>query len=116
MTHNSVHCNPLYTKVDTTIHHMADRGFDIEAELALLGVKLNIPPFLKGKQQLSNHELVETRRIASLRIPVERAMEQMKNFNIFDSALPSSFRDTANQVFLFVLFLLTFIHHCVGKC
>lgn len=46
---------------------MADRGFDIEDDLVLLGVKLNIPPFLKGKQQLSGHERVETRRIASLR-------------------------------------------------
>ena len=32
---------------------MADRGFDIEADLMPLGVKLNIPPFLKGKTQLS---------------------------------------------------------------
>ena len=40
---------------------MADRGFDIEEDLALLGVRLNIPPFLKGKLQLSNRELVETR-------------------------------------------------------
>ena len=63
---------------------MADRVFDIEAELALLRVKLNIPAFLKGKQQLSNHELVETRRIASLRIHVESAMERLKNFHIFD--------------------------------
>ena len=28
---------------------MADRGFDIEADLIPLDVKLNIPPFLKGK-------------------------------------------------------------------
>ena len=39
---------------------MADRGFDIEENLASLGVKLNIPPFLKGRQQLSHRELVET--------------------------------------------------------
>lgn len=53
---------------------MADRGFDIEEDLALVD-------FLKGKQQLSECELVETRCIASLRIHVhvERAMEQLKN-------------------------------------
>ena len=49
---------------------MADRGFDIEADLIPLGVKLNIPPFLEGKMQLSEKEIVETRRIASLRINV----------------------------------------------
>ena len=42
---------------------IADRGFDIEEDLALLGVRLNIPPFLRGKEQLSAQELVETRRI-----------------------------------------------------
>ena len=61
---------------------------------------------MKGKEQLSNSELVETRRIASLHIHVERAMEQLKNFHIFDRALPASFRDTANQVF-FVCAVLT---------
>ena len=39
---------------------MADRGFDIQDDLALLGVRLNIPPFLKGKSQLIEKELVET--------------------------------------------------------
>ena len=78
---------------------MADRGFDIEGDLILRGVRLNIPPFLKGKQQLSQSELVQTRRIASLRMHVERAMERLKNFHIFDKPLPPSFRDTANQTF-----------------
>ena len=63
---------------------MAERGFDIEADLAFQGVRLNIPPFCKGKDQFGESELVETRRIASLRIHIERAMEEIKNFHIFD--------------------------------
>ena len=43
------------------------------------GVKLNIPPFLRGKTQ---QRLFETRRIASLRIHVEQCMEHIKNFHI----------------------------------
>ena len=58
---------------------MADRGFDIKEDLDLLGVRLNIPPFMKCKKQLNDEELVETRRIATLRIHIERAMEQLKN-------------------------------------
>ena len=54
---------------------------------------------MKGKKQLDERELVETRWIATLRIHIERAMEQLKNFHIFDRPLTSSFRDTANQVF-----------------
>ena len=60
---------------------MADRGFDIGEELALLGVTLNIPPFRRGKEQFNERELVETRRIASLRIHVERAMELLKKLS-----------------------------------
>ena len=88
---------------------MADCGFDIEGDLILRGVRLNVPPFLKGKQQLSQSELVQTRRITSLRIHVERAMERLKNFHIFDKPLPPSFRDTANQTFIYAQCLRTFI-------
>ena len=55
---------------------MADRGFTIDEELALIGVQLNIPPFLGGRDQLTEKELIET---VSLRIHVERYMEQLKN-------------------------------------
>ena len=87
---------------------MADRGFDIKDDLDILGVKLNIPPFLRGKQQLNEKELIETRRIATLRIHVERAMEQLKNFHIFDRPLSSSYRDTANQIFFICAILTNF--------
>ena len=63
---------------------MADRGFEIQDDLAPLGVKLNIPPFLKGKGQFEEDELVETRRIAKFRIHVERAIERIKNYHILD--------------------------------
>ena len=55
---------------------MADRGFDISEDLPE-GVTLNIPPFMNGKDQLSVEEETETRRIASVRIHVERAIERV---------------------------------------
>ena len=89
---------------------MADRGFNIVNDLTLIGVKLNIPPFLCGKSQLSGTEMVEIRRIASLRIHVEWDMERIKNFHIFDRALPSTFETTAEQV-IFICAVLSNIHH-----
>ena len=88
---------------------MADRGFDIQDDLTPLGVKINIPPFLKGKQQFQSHELVESRRIASLRIHVERAMERIKNYHIFDRTLPSSMTNVAEQTFFVCAVLTNFL-------
>ena len=83
---------------------MADRGFDIEEGLMLVGAHLNMQPFLRGKSQLSDNELVITRRIASLRIHVERAMERIKNFHIFDKTIPVSLTDIADRIFLFAVY------------
>lgn len=85
---------------------MADRGFDIEDDLILRGVRLNIPPFLRNKKQFYEKELVVTRRIASLRIHVERAMERIKNYHIFDKSLPVQLTDIADRLF-FVCCVLT---------
>ena len=88
---------------------MADRGFDIQDDLTLINIKLNIPPFLKDKDQFTELEMVQTRRIASLRIHVERAMERLKNFHIFDRVLPPSFVDVAEQM-VFVCAVLSNFH------
>ena len=40
---------------------IADRGVGIMEDLAPHGVKLNIPPFLRGQSQLDQRELIGTR-------------------------------------------------------
>ena len=62
---------------------MADRGFNIQGMLACKGVNVNVPPFMNESGQFSKSELLETRRIAFLRIHVERAMERIKKLPHF---------------------------------
>ncbi len=87
---------------------VADKGFDIEEYLIPLGVKLNIPPFLRGKTQFDHSEVVVTRRVASLRIHVERAMERIKNFHIYDRTLPVTITGIADRMFFVCCFLSNF--------
>ena len=83
---------------------MANHGFDIHNNLALQGVKLNISLFLKGKCQLPESELVEIKKIASVRIYVERS-ECINNSHIFDICTPSS---KVNQAFFVCVGLSNF--------
>ena len=77
---------------------MADRGFTIKDMLAELNVELNMPPFLDGRQQLSHKELKSGRKIASLRIHVERAIGRMKCFDILKETIPISMTRLTNQI------------------
>ena len=69
---------------------MADKGFTISELLSGTRIRLNHPPFLEKKDgQLTEEEVIETRRIASLRIHVERAIESIKSYHILDGLPPS---------------------------
>ena len=68
---------------------MADEGFDIEELLADRKVTLNIQPFLgKERKQFSVTEVEETRKVASLRIHVERAIGRLKNSTFWKGICP----------------------------
>ena len=67
---------------------MADKGFDIVYKLMVQGVKLNIPPFVNRSTQLSKKKVITTRKIASLRIHVERAIGRVKNYRILSNVVP----------------------------
>lgn len=69
---------------------MTDRGFTISNQLAPHGIKLNIPPFMEGQAQLRVEDVRKGRKIASLRIRVERAIGKIKNFIILKGTSPLS--------------------------
>jgi len=66
---------------------MADKSFMIE-DLLPLGVVLNIPPFLGQAQQMPPEDVVRTQVIAALRIYVERVINKIKKFHIWDRVTP----------------------------
>ena len=77
---------------------MADRGFNISKLLDVKGVTLNIPPSLHKSGQLSECNRVKTRRIALVRMHVERAIGRIKNYHILES-IPNSMHNIASHIF-----------------
>ena len=86
---------------------MADKGFTIEDVLPL-GVSLNIPPFLGMSDQMPAEDVIKTQEIASLRIHVERAINKIKNFLIFEGVIPISQFCTVNQMWCVCAMLCNF--------
>ena len=76
---------------------MADKGFTIQ-DLLPLGVTLNLPPFLGASVQMAAEDVVATQEIASLRIHVERAINKIKNFHIWDRVVPLHQMGIVNQM------------------
>ena len=76
---------------------MADKGFTIQ-DLLPLGVTLNIPPFLGISSQMPAEDVILTQEIASLRIHVERAINKIKNFHIWDGVVPLHQFTVVNQM------------------
>ena len=86
---------------------MADRGFDIEDDLPA-NTTLNIPPFLNGKDQLNLEEEVRTRKIASVRVHVERVIARIKNFRILHQVVPITISKDLDKIWA-VMFILNFV-------
>ena len=66
---------------------------------------LNIPPFLGSDAQMSVEVVVRTQQIASLRIHVERAINKIKNFRIWNGVVPLSLFSVVNQMWSVCAFL-----------
>ena len=87
---------------------MADRGFDIQAHLYELGAHLNMPPFRSGSYQLTSEQVEETRRIAEVRIHVERAIQRIKTFSILCGTMPVTLQMVADDIFKTCAYLTNF--------
>lgn len=78
----------LYSCV-CSLHFISDRGFDIADSVGFYQATLKIPAFTRGKTQLSAHDIQETRKIANVRIHVERVIGLVRRkYVILQSILP----------------------------
>lgn len=55
------------------------------------GAVLVMPPMTKKRKQLPGGEVTASRKLSSVRIHVERAIQRLKVFRIFQTVLPISF-------------------------
>ena len=68
---------------------LADRGFDIGESTAIFGATVEIPTFTKGKKQLSAFDVERSRKLASVRVHVERVIGLLRNkYTILQGTLP----------------------------
>lgn len=73
---------------------LADRGFNVEESIAYRGANLNIPAFTRGKSQLDPKDVEATRKLANVRIHVERVIGAVhQRFKILHatSTLPTEY-------------------------
>lgn len=77
---------------------MADRGFPIQEDLLYHHAKLEIPPPSSGLEQMCARNVMKTKRIANIRIHVERAINRLKWFKILDSTLQLNLLPLFNDV------------------
>lgn len=77
---------------------MADKGFIISDLTTPNGIHLIIPPFKKKNKQMSRSNVLLTREIAHLRIHVERQMERIKNFHIFECVMQLSMASQCSKI------------------
>ena len=77
---------------------MADRGFTIADYTKPLGVELVIPDFLRARKQLTAEEIINSQQIANERIHVERMIQRLKCYHIFDRVVPLTMIGSLNQI------------------
>lgn len=57
---------------------LADRGFTIQESAGLYCAEVKLPPFTRGKKQLSQVEIDAARRLSRVRIHVERIIRLVR--------------------------------------
>ena len=73
-----------------------------------INVGLNIPLFLEGRTELPPEEIQTGRKIASLRIHVERTIGRIKVYSILKGTIPLSLAHITNQIVFVCAFLTNF--------
>lgn len=77
---------------------LADKGFEISDLLATRGAILNLPPFLRGKDQFEEHEVLQGRSIGNRRIIVENIIGRARKMTLLNSKIPFHLKNLADVI------------------
>ena len=94
---------------------MADQGFLIHEDLEKIGVSLNIPAFLGGRQQLTKAKVKESQTIASVKIRAERTIQRIKKFRLVRNEMPLNLHGSINQIWTVCALLCIFMPPLIVK-
>ena len=68
---------------------LADRGFTIADDIGMYGGRLEIPSFTRGKNQLSQRDVEQSKQLSTVRIHVERVIGHLKKkYTILGGPIP----------------------------
>lgn len=84
--------------IETGDQVLADRGFTLEQEFATQGGILEFPSFTRGKSQLPAKDVDFSRKVANVRIHVERVIGRLRNWTILNTTIPISQVDLTDDV------------------
>lgn len=85
---------------------LADRGFPVREELLVKQAELVLPPAAKGATQMTSAEIGQTKKVANVRIHVERVIRRLKHFRFLSQVIPISMLRYCNDI-LFVCAAIT---------
>ena len=77
---------------------MADGGFYIEDYQKPLGIGLEIPSFLKVRDQFEIKEINKSQQVVNKRIHVGRMVQHLKCYHIFDRVVRTNMLGPVDQV------------------
>ena len=83
-----VHQSGFLDMIEEYDQIMADNGFCIQEELMLRRAELVKPPPAQGFDQATSMNVLTTKKVANLRIHVERAIQRLKTFRILSGTYP----------------------------
>lgn len=79
---------------------LADRGFPIREELLVKQAELVLPPAAKGKSQMTSEDIRKTKRVANVRIHVERVIRRLKTFKYLNQVIPINMLKHCNKILI----------------
>ena len=77
---------------------LANRGFPVREELLVKQAELVLPPAQKGVSQMTSYKVKQTKKVANVRIHVERVIRRLKHFRYLFQVIPINMLKHANNI------------------